>query len=159
MATIYHPKKTTTKLLEGAIGGLIGGVVVALIMLVADLLLRDGKWYFTPSLIGSLVKGTAAENTYQFLPKRYLIGAIIHFVIFAIVGVGLVQYLPIFRRFKIQPMLAGALYGAIIWLFIFFIFLNSFKPDINHYMDQYALFIANVVGGAAIGWWIHRQNA
>ena len=88
-----------------------------------------------------------------------LIGLLIHFLLFALIGLGFVQYLPLFRRFKINPILGGAIYGAIMGLLIYFVFLNVLKPDIIKAIDNKALIVASAIGGAVIGWWLSRPVA
>ena len=150
MAQVYHPKKTSTKLLEGAVAGLLGGAVVALLMAVWDALLY-GNWVLTPTAIGWLATGTPSQSTGAFL-----VGLLIHFLLFALIGVGFVQYMPLFRRFNINPLLGGAIYGAVIGLLIFFVFLNAIKPDIIKAVDNKALIVASAIGGAVMGWWLSR---
>lgn len=153
MAQIYDPKKTSTKLLEGAVAGLLGGAVAALLMMVWDGLVY-GNWFLTPNALGWLATGTPNEST-----ASMLIGLLIHFLLFALIGLGFVQYLPLIRRFNFNPILGGAIYGAIIGLLIFFVFLNALKPDIIRAVDNKALIVASAIGGAVIGWWLSRPAA
>ena len=153
MAQIYHPKKTSTKLLEGAVAGLLGGAIAALLMMVWDGLVY-GNWFLTPNSVGWLAMGTPNEST-----ASMLIGLLIHFLLFALIGLGFVQYLPLFRRFKINPILGGAVYGAIMGLLIYFVFLNALKPDIIRAVDNKALIVASAIGGAVMGWWLSRPAA
>lgn len=153
MAQIYHPKKTSTKLLEGAVAGLLGGAVAALLMMVWDGLLY-GNWFLTPNALGWLATGTANQSM-----TSTLVGLLIHFLLFALLGVGFVQYLRLFKRFKINPILGGAIYGAIMGLLIFFVFLNSIKPDIIRAVDNKALIVASAAAGAVMAWWLSRPEA
>ncbi len=150
MAQVYHPKKMSTKLLEGAVAGLLGGAVVALLMMIWDGLVY-GNWFLTSNALGWLATGTPNQSM-----TSTLIGLLIHFLLFALIGLGFVQYLPLFRRFKINPILGGAIYGAIIGLLIFFVFLNAIKPDIIKTIDNKALLVASAIGGSVIGWWLSR---
>jgi len=153
MAQVYHPKKTATKLLEGVVAGLLGGAVVGLLMMVWDGLVY-GRWFLTPNAIGWLATGTPNESI-----GTTLIGLLIHFLLFALIGLGFVQYMPLLRRFNINPILGGAIYGAVMGLLIFFVFLNSIKPDIIRAIDNKALIVASAIGGAVIGWWLSRPAA
>jgi hypothetical protein len=158
LALAYHPKKTSTKYIEGAVAGLVGGLVVAVIMMAADALTRTGSpWWYTPSLIGSLVTGTPQGNVAS-LNGSFFIGVLLHFAIFAIIGLGFVSYKPLFRRFKIPVWAGGALYGALIWLSVFFIALNTLKPAASSMLNHVLLFVACIAGGAALGWWISRPQ-
>ncbi|MEO8287993.1 MAG: hypothetical protein ABI670_16315 [Chloroflexota bacterium] len=158
MAQIYHPKKTSTKMIEGAAAGLVGGVVVALVMIILDAVLRNGSWWYTLSLLGSVVYGTAEANV-AAVGAAFVIGTLILLVVFALVGMGFTSYKPLFRRFNIPLWAGGAIYGAFIWLTLFFIFLNAIKPSISGMINQIAFFIASVLGGAALGYWSGRPDA
>ena len=151
MAQVYHPKKTSTKLLEGVVAGLLGGAVVALLMAIWDGLLY-GNWLLTPNALGWLATGTSNDQSMT----STLIGLLIHFLLFALIGLGFVQALPLFRRFKINPILGGAIYAAIMGLLILFVYLNFIKPDIVRTIDNKALLVASAIGGAVIGWWVSR---
>lgn len=132
--------------------------MVAVIMMASDALTRTGSpWWYTPSLIGSLVTGTPQGNVAD-LNASFLIGALLHFAMFAIIGLGFVSYKRLFQRFKVPVWTGGALYGALIWLSIFFIALNTLKPEASSLLNQAVLFVACIVGGAALGWWISRPQ-
>lgn len=156
MAQVYHPKSTATKFLEGFVAGLLAGLLVALIMLVVDLLTPNRPWWSTVGLVGSLLSGTPEANIKNFDIVTYIIGAIIHFLIFGLMGLGFVQYVPLFKRFKIDLLLGGAIYGAIIYGAIFLYAFNVFKPGIPANMNNIALFIACVLGGVLMGYWLKR---
>lgn len=156
MAQVYHGKSTGAKLLEGLVAGLLGGLLVAIIMLAVDVVTPARPWWATVGLVGSLLSGTPEGNIKTFDIGTYIIGALIHFVIFALAGMGLVQYAPLFRRFKIDLILGGAIYGAIIYLAIFLYAFSIFKPGIPANMNNIALFIASVLGGALMGFWLKR---
>lgn len=153
MAQIYHPKKTSTKLMEGAVAGLIGGLLVAVLMLLWDGLVY-GQWLTTPTAIGRLATGAQGDPTTSFL-----VGLVLHFLLFALIGVGFVQYMPLVRRFKFNALLAGAIYGAVIGLLIFYVFFNSIRPDIVRAIDNKALIVASALGGAAMAWWLSRPSS
>lgn len=158
MAQVYHAKPLGTKLIEGATGGLIGALVVLVVMHGVDLLTPQRPWWSTVGLLGSMFVGTPEANVKNFDAVAYIVGLLVHFVIFALAGMGLVQYLPLFRRFKIDTILGGAIYGLIIYLTIYLYFFSVFKPGIPANMNNIALAIATVLGGAAMGWWLKRAS-
>ena len=151
MAQVYHPKKTSTKLLEGLVAGLLGGAVVALLMMVWDGFVY-GNWFLTPNALGWLTTATPDPQNMTLT----LLGLLIHFLLFALIGLGFVQALPLFRRFNVNPILAGAIYAAIMGLLILFVYLNFVKPDIVKTIDNKALLVTSAIGGAVIGWWLSR---
>ena len=156
MAKVYHRKNTSDKILEGLIAGLLGGVVVALLMLLVDLLTPDRSWWSTPSVIGSLFTGVTNFNTASPDMGSLLIGLIIHFIVFGLIGVGFTFYRPIFRRFNLNMVLAGAIFGAVMWLLVFLLFFNALWPGFLARQNSIALFVATVIGGATMGWWLSR---
>jgi len=74
--------------------------------------------------------------------------------VWAIIGMGLPSYLPIFRRFKIHPALGGALYGLLIWLFLDVLFLNGL---VGGRLSLLWLLVADLIGGAVMGWWLSTR--
>jgi hypothetical protein len=79
------PKTQTEFLLESLYAGVLGGSVVALFFMIADL--ADGQPFFTPSLIGSvLLQGASAAevSTVHFDAVVYF--SIIHIVAFTLLG-------------------------------------------------------------------------
>src|SRR4051812_27888773 len=165
MAQIYYPKKTSTKLLEGALSGVIGGIVVIVVMALVDFFLTpappptpspftvsSGIWWLTPSAIGSSITGQPGGHQ-DMLDWSYPVGIVLILAAFALLGIGIMNYKPIFRRFHISPALGGAAYGALAWLSLFFFFLKVVNPQAAR-INPWALLVAMVLGGAAMGWWL-----
>jgi hypothetical protein len=159
MARIYQPKPTSTKLLEGAIAGLIGGLAFAVVMLVADFLTPQRPWWSTFWLLGSIFTGTPVAEINRLNIVNSVLGLVLHLVVFALLGVGLVQYVPLFRRFKIDRILGGAIYGVLVFLTVYWYLLSFVNPTVSGNMNLIALFVASVLGGAVMGWWLKRAAA
>lgn len=159
MAQIYHAKPTSTKLLEGAIAGLLGGLAFALVMLIADFLTPQRPWWSTFWLIGTILTGTPVAEINRFNIVNIGLGLLLHLLVFALLGVGLVQYVPLFRRFKIDRILGGAIYGVVVFLSVYWYLVSFFFPGVSANLNLIALFIASVVGGAVMGWWLKRAAA
>ncbi|HEX8231289.1 MAG TPA: hypothetical protein VF826_18565 [Chloroflexia bacterium] len=156
MAKIYQPKPTSTKFLEGAVAGLLGGLAFVLVMTVADLLTPQRPWWSTFWLIGSIATGTPLAEINRFNIVTQLVGLVLHLLVFTLLGVGLVQYVPLFRKFKIDRILGGAIYGVIIFLTVYWYLLSFLSSTIAANMNLIALFVASVLGGAVMGWWLKR---
>ena len=154
MAKVYHPKKTSAKLLDGAIAGLFGGVLALVVMVISDWLTPARSWWTSTSVIGSIFTGVRDFNTASPDMASLLIGLVLSLLIFALVGMGLPSYMPIFRKFKLHPALGGAIYGLLIWLFVDVLFLNGLTSG---RLSMLWLLPANLLAGAAMGWWLKRN--
>lgn len=156
MARVYHEKSLSAKLLEGAIAGLIGGLATVVLIMILDLALSGGAWWLTPSAIGSTATGTGSSPA-SGLDTSFFVGLLILLLVFALLGVGFGSYRPLFRQFHINQILGGAVYGAFVWLVLFFLFLRSISPAMGR-INPIAFLVAMIVGGAAIGWWASRPQ-
>lgn len=159
MARIYQPKPTGTKLLEGATAGLLGGLGFAVVMLVSDLLTPLRPWWSTFWLLGTIFTGTPVAEINRLNIVNIVLGLALHLVVFALLGVGLVQYVPLFRKFKIDRIVGGAIYGVVVFLTVYWYLLSFVNSTVAANMNLIALFVASVVGGAVMGWWLKRSAA
>jgi ABC-type glucose/galactose transport system permease subunit len=155
MAKVYHPKSTTTKLMEGAIGGLVFGAVMGLIVLLSDLLTPDRSWWSTISIVGQLVTGQQETNTSAPDMASLIIGLLINLVLVVLIGIGFGYYMPLFRRFNVHPIIGGVIYGLVIWIVLDLLFL---APATGNRVNLIWLLVADLLGGAALGWWFSRPS-
>jgi hypothetical protein len=125
-------------------------------MLVADLLTPQRPWWSSFWLIGSILTGTPVVEINHFNIVNWIVGLVVHLLVFGIVGVGLVQYVPLFRKFKIDRILGGAIYGVLVFLTIYWYLLSFLSSRVAANMNLIALFVASVLGGATMGWWLKR---
>src|SRR5437868_3776947 len=124
MAQIYYPKKTSTKYLEGAVAGILGGVAGALVMTVGDALIPERSWWTSLGVVGAIFTGASNFNTASPDWGSWIVGLVLTLAAYALFGMGLVGYLPLFRIFKLNPILGGILYGLLLWVLVDLIFLN-----------------------------------
>ena len=154
MAQVYYPKKTSTKMVEGATAGLIGGVVATIVTVLADALTPDRSWWTSISVVGSIFTGEKNFNTASPDMASLLIGLVLSLIAYALLGMGLPSYLPLFRRFNIHPALGGAIYGLLIWLAVDVLFLNGLTSG---RLSLLWLLPADLLAGASMGWWLTRS--
>ncbi len=150
MAQIYHEKKLSEKIIEGVVAGLIGGAVMAVVVIVIDFAFRNGNWNATFGTIGSLVSSVNGTKS--------PIGMVIHLLLWALIGYGFTMYRPIFRRFNIPLVLGGAIYGLLVGLLVYALFLASLKPIVPSLVGAALLVLASTLGGAAMGLWLARPQ-
>ncbi|HST04235.1 MAG TPA: hypothetical protein VLQ48_05810 [Chloroflexia bacterium] len=151
MARSYERKKTSTKLLEGFTAGLAGGVAFILVLMIADVLAQASDIFYTVSLFGSILTGstiTAAPGA----GASFLVGVLLLLIIFGLLGIGIVYYLPIIYRLGLHKAVFGAIYGVLIWLLVFFFALGVINQSVAARTNWWVLCIASIIAGAAIGW-------
>jgi len=155
MAQIYHPKSTASKLTESAIGGLVFGVVAGAVVLLSDLLTPDRSWWSTISIVGQLITGRQETNTSSPDIASLIVGLLINLVLAVLIGIGFGYYIPLFRRFKFSPIIGGVLYGLLMWLALDLLYL---APASGGRVNLIWLLVADLLGGAALGWWMTRPG-
>src|SRR5947199_3274024 len=101
MAQVYYPKKTSTRYIEGAGAGLVGGVVTAIVATLGDVLIPDRTWWTSLSVVGGIITGATNFNTGSTDWGSWILGLVLNLAAFALFGMGLVGYLPLFRAFKL----------------------------------------------------------
>jgi hypothetical protein len=153
MAQIYYPKKTSTKLAEGAIAGLLGGAVTLPILAIADAVTPERSWWSSISLFGAIFTGVRDFNTSSPDMASLIIGVVLVLALFALAGMGFVNYLVLFRRFKVPAWLGGVLYGVLLGGSIL-ILLNAWWPDVVRQLNTLAILTIFAIGGAVIGLWL-----
>ena len=153
MARAYQPKKFSTKLMEGVISGLIGGVALIIVTMLADAVTRSGDLFYTVSRIGAIFTGSGGLGTgATALGLPFLVGALMLLALFALLGIGFVSYLPIIFRLGIGKPIFGAIYGVFIWLAVFLVLLGFINRDPSNSVNIWVLLVSSVVAGAALGW-------
>ena len=156
MAKVYYPKSKTTKLLDGAIAGVMGGVAWVIVMALTDFLTPARSWWTSTSVVGSIFTGVQDFNTASPHMPSLLLGVLITLVLFALFGLSLPSYMPIFRHFNIHPALGGALYGLLLWLLVDLLVLNGLTGG---RLNLLWMLLAKLVAGAVMGLWLQRAVA
>jgi len=155
MAQIYYPKSTSTKYLEGAVAGLAGGVVAAIVLTLADIIIPDRSWWTSLATVGGILTGATNFNTATTDWGSWIIGLALNLIVFALFGMGFVGYLPLIRNFKFNIYLAGALYGLLLWIVIDVLLLNLLTSG---RLNLIILLVADLLAGVAMAWWLHWVN-
>lgn len=151
MAQVYYPKKTTEKYVDGAIAGLLGGGIAVVVATIADIITPNQSWWTSLSIIGSIFTGATNFNTATPDWGSWLIGLVSTLIVFVLLGMGLVAYLPLFRRFRVHPILGGLAYGLLVWVFLDLLFLNGLTSG---KLNLVVLLITDLIAGAAMAWWL-----
>lgn len=140
------------ELLTGVVGGLLGGVVMALFSMSASLLRGPGMW-MPVKLIGGFVLGSRAVNSAAaFDLTPILSGLMTHFVVSAILGAFfglLASRLP-----DVTIVLYGLVYALAIWFVASFFVLPVVDPLLVNNTNPALFAISHMIWGGTLGWWV-----
>jgi len=138
-------------IVQGALGGLLGGLVVALWFLVADL--AAGQAFRTPALLaGVLLQREVAEPTLRVVA----VYSVLHFGVFALLGVALAW---LSASFAAPPrVLLGVVFGLMLQEVVFYTgLLLSRSPNLG-VVPWPHVFGANIASGLVIMGFLHRAE-
>lgn len=138
----------------GAVGGLFGGIAMAVIAITWGLVSGHGPWFPINLLAGTVLPGLANMDDTQLAQLSFAglaIGTLIHLV--GSVGVGLLNglLLPMFPRF---PILWGGIVAPLLWSGFVWGFMGVINPTLEHHVS-WPWFIASqfafgLVAGAVV---------
>jgi hypothetical protein len=160
------PRSTVSPLpdimgLGGALAGLAGGLAMAIVAALISASMGQDIWH-EPKRIAAIVYGPAALATTGFDPGPVLVGTLIHLVVSALLGAifGIVtrRWLRLTSDFG-TPVLAGLIYGLMVWMVAYFIVLPLLNPAL---LEIYApaFIIQHVTYGIVTGlvyMWLRPQ--
>jgi uncharacterized membrane protein YagU involved in acid resistance len=138
--------------LGGVLAGLAGGVAMAIVAALLAAWMGQDIWH-EPKRIAAIVYGPAAFAQAGFELGPVLVGTLIHLLVSALLGAlfGIVtrRWLHMTSDFG-APVLAGLIYGMLIWLVAYFVVLPLLNPAL---LDIYApaFIIQHVVYGVVMG--------
>jgi hypothetical protein len=138
--------------LGGAVAGLGGGLAMAVVAAIISLIIHADIWQEAKQ-IAAIVYGSAAVAGEGFVAGPVIVGTLIHLAMSALLGA--VFGILTRRVFKLPsdfgaPILAGLIYGLVIWMLAYFIVLPILNPLLLQLYAP-AFIIQHVVYGAVTG--------
>jgi hypothetical protein len=147
--------------LGGAIAGVAGGVAMAVVAALLSASMGQDIWH-EPKRIAVIVYGPAALAASGFDLGPVLVGTLIHLLVSAVLGAifGIVtrRWLHLTSDFG-TPMMAGLVYGLLIWLVAYFAVLPLLNPALLEVYPP-AFIIQHVAYGVVLGlvyMWLRPQ--
>ena len=147
--------------LGGALAGLAGGLAMAVVAALLSASMGQDIWHESKR-IAAIVYGRAAFAGSGFEPGPVLVGTLIHLLVSALLGAvfGIVtrRWLHLTSDFG-TPVLAGLIYGLMVWLAAYFVVLPLLNPAL---LEVYApaFIIQHAVYGIVMGlvyMWLRPQ--
>jgi hypothetical protein len=140
----------------GVIGGLIGGVLMAIFSMSMSVMRGPGMW-MPVKLIGGFVLGPSAINeveAFDFTPIAS--GLLIHMVVSAVLGGlfgALASKLP-----DVTVALYGVVYALAIWFVALFFVLPIVDPLLVNNTNPVLFAVSHIIYGVSVGWWISTRS-
>jgi uncharacterized membrane protein YagU involved in acid resistance len=148
-------------LAQGAIGGVIAGLVFAAFEMIASAAMMGGEAFFMPlRMIGAIALGSAAlEPTYS-LWTAGLTGVVVHIVLAVIYGAAFALIFGGLRS-AAADIGVGAAYGLALWLFNFYVIAPMAFPWFLDASPVVQFLAHTFFFGAVLGWfmWWARSRA
>src|SRR5262245_36566822 len=138
--------------LGGAIAGLGGGLAMAIVGAIISASL-DGDIWLEAKQIAMVVYGPAATAQPGFVAGPVIVGTLLHLIVSA--ALGAVFGILTRRVFHLPsdfgtPLMAGLIYGLLVWMAAYFVVLPSFNPPLRETYAP-AFVIQHLVYGAVTG--------
>lgn len=146
-------------LTQGAIGGIIAGVVFAAFEMIASAAMMGPGAFFMPlRMIGAILLGPGALDPSYSLVAAGLAGLVVHVVLAAIYG-GVFAMLFGGLRSAWTDIAIGAGYGLALWLINFYVIAPMAFPWFLE-ANPVVQFVAHTFFfGAVLGWYVSQAHA
>lgn len=142
----------------GAVGGLIGGVCMALVAMLTGVLMGQGIWYplnvVGATLLRSLQAVPAAEVA-QFNLAALGAGFVVHFISSVGLGVAIVVILPTLPG---RPLVWSAVVGLALWAIAQFAVVPIINPIMAEGLNMPSFAIAHLAYSIAVGLYFEQQE-
>jgi hypothetical protein len=148
------------RFISGVLGGLIGGVFMALPAITWSLLAGHGLWYPVNLLAGMIVRGidsAPSEELMQFHSEWFAFALIIHAVMCTAFGVLYAFILPTARRIP-SPLVWGGLVLPLLWTAVSFGLMGVVNPALQERVDWPWFIVSQFVFGIAAAMVVVRSE-
>lgn len=129
---------------HGLIGGAVAGVVMGAFAMIAMAISGDG--FFHPlELIGSIWWGAATTGA-----SVIVVGLLTHLAVAMILGL---LYSYLFPFTKVEPVVQGVVYGAVVWFLAQIVVLPQVASYISDGFTVWMFLAAHLVFGVSLGFY------
>lgn len=143
---------------DGVIGGLLGGIIMALVAMITGLAPGSGIW-MPLNLVGATIvrrlQTAPPETLEQFMMVPLITGAILHLILSVGFGIAFVVLLPTLPGNKIVWSL---IIGAILWAIALFAVLPLLNPLMLRLVNVPSFLIAHILYSLPLGYIIETSE-
>jgi len=142
----------------GIVGGLIGGVAMAVVGTIAGLALDHGPWYPVNLLAAIAIRDfqtMSPEMLSMFNVSGLFVGTVLHLTISIAIGLFFAVLLPAFPG---HPLIWSLIIGGVLWVFADVILLLPLNPIMARLVNVPSFIIAHLVYTILVGLWVNRYE-
>lgn len=140
----------------GVIGGVLGGLAMAVVALLTGLLIGQGPWYPLNLVAATVIRSLQVappETLAQFSPGAFAVGFVLHMILSTSIGLLFALVLPTLPG---RPWIWSLVIGPALWFSAQFIVLPVANPMMSASVWLPSFFVAHLVYGLVLGGWINR---
>ncbi len=140
----------------GFVGGALGGAAMVVVAGLYGVLSPHGLW-LPVNLIGATLvrhlQEASLQELSQFNGEALMAGLALHAVLSLSLGFIFALLLPTFPG---HPLLWALTVGPLLWSIASLLTLPVLNPVMARYVDRASFFLAHLVYGLILGWWVAR---
>lgn len=140
----------------GVIGGIVGGIGMAIVGTIAGIIIGRGPWYPVNILAAAAItnfQGMSPEQLSQFSLSGLFVGSILHFTIAVAIGLLFGILLPMFPG---HPLIWSLIAGGILWFFADIVLLPVLNPTMAELVNVPSFIIAHFAYTILLGITVDR---
>ena len=142
----------------GVVGGLVGGVAMAVVALAYGLIAQRSLWYPVNLLAAAAMPGMASASVDElraFSGAALIVGLVAHTLTSMLVGLLYAVILPMLPR---RHMLWGGLIAPLLWTGLLWALLGAINPALNARVDWVWFIASQIAFGLATGFVVNRAH-
>ncbi len=141
----------------GVVGGALGGLAMVAVALAYGLWSGQGAW-LPVNLIGATLvrdlQGASIETLSQFNAAALIVGMVMHAALSVGLGFIFALLLPTMPG---PPIIWSLTVGPLLWSIASLLILPAINPVMAENVEVSSFFIAHLVYGLVLGWYVARQ--
>ncbi|MGC8550131.1 MAG: hypothetical protein ACP5M4_10570 [Acidobacteriaceae bacterium] len=146
-------------LMAGLKGGIVGGIAMAIVVLIYGQIAHGSIWYGVNLLGGAGVANWTNPTVQQltsFQWQWFLIALVIHAVASVVMGLVIGALLPMLPS---QPMLLGGIAAPLVWSGFLYASMGLINPELEAHISWPWFIVSQLAYGLVAGWVVaHDEN-